>query len=91
MKIGAVVALREAIDEDLPVALQLSLESVYLVRPFEGIALESLPQVAEEVANRLGVVGVEIDEDEPFPDFALNRRHPAAVGIEVEQQILAGG
>ena len=34
---------------------------------------------------------VEVDEDEAFPHLALDRRHPAAVGVEVQQQILAGG
>ena len=91
MQIRAVVALGEAVEEDLPVALQLGVESVDLVRPGKGIALDAMGQVAEVIAHRLGVVGVEIDEDEPFPDFALNRRHPAAVGIEVQQQILSGG
>ena len=41
--------------------------------------------------HRLGVVRVEVDEDEAFPHLALDRGHPAAVGVEVEQQIGAGG
>ena len=53
---GPVVALREAVDEDLPVALQFGLESIHLVRPGERIALDAVGQLAEEGPQRLGVV-----------------------------------
>src|SRR6185312_9807110 len=82
---------REAVHENLPVALQLSLEFINLMRPVEGIPLDSVRELAEVVAQRLGVVRVEIDEDEAFPDIALDRRHAAAVGVEVEQQVFSRG
>ena len=53
---GPVVALGEAVEEDLPVALQFGLEPVDLVRPLERIALDAVRQLAEEGAHRLGVV-----------------------------------
>ena len=91
VQIRAVIALGEAVDEDLPVALQLGLEPIHLVRPVKGIALDAMRQFAEVDAQRLGVVGVEVDEDEALPHLALNCGHPAAVGVEVQQQILPGG
>ena len=51
MQIRAVVALREAVDEDLPVALQFGLEPIDLVRSLEGIALDAVGQLAEVVSE----------------------------------------
>ena len=50
VQIRAVVALREAVEEDLPVALQLGVESIDLVRSGKGIALDAMGQVAEVIS-----------------------------------------
>ena len=91
MQIGPVVTLRETVDEDLPVAPQFGLELIYLVRPVEGISLDAVRKLAEERTQRFFVVCVEVDEDEAFPNVALNCGHAATVGVEVEQQIRTGG
>ena len=56
MQIRAVIALGETVDEDLPVALQFGLEPVDLMRPVEGIALDAVGQLAEEVERNDSVL-----------------------------------
>ena len=54
MQIRAVVALREAVDEDLPVTLQLGLEFIHLMRPVEGYP--SMPWASSPRKERSGSV-----------------------------------
>src|SRR3546814_46706 len=70
MQIWTVIALREAVDKYLPVALKFGLEPIDLVRARERIAFQTMRKFTKERAQRLRVPGVEIDEDETLPHLA---------------------
>ena len=68
-----VVELGERVDEQLPVAADLGPVGVVLGHLAERVALDALGQWSQVVGQRLGVL-VEVDEDEPFPHLAADRR-----------------
>ena len=84
-KIGCVVELGERVDEELPVAADLGAVLVHLRQLVERVALEALAELAEVLAQRRGVRGVEVHEDEPLPHVDLHRREAVVGLVEVEE------
>ena len=81
------VELDECVDEQLPVAADLSPVGVGLRHLAKGVALDALGQRPEIVDQRRRVV-VEVDEDEPFPQLAAHRNQPELALVDVEELLL---
>src|SRR5581483_4185801 len=61
---------------------------VHLRELVERVALEPLAELTEVVAQRGGVRGIEVHEDEPFPHFGFDGRESVVGLVEIEELVL---
>ena len=79
------VELGEGVDEQLPVGTDVGPVLVDLGHLVERIAGDAVPELPEVLAQRRGVVGIEVDEDEALPRLDLDAGQPVVVPVEVEE------
>ncbi len=70
---GCVVELLEGVHEELPVAPDVGADHEALGHLLERVALDRRDHRAEELAQRLARLAVEVDEDEARPHLAVHR------------------
>ena len=87
--VGRVVPLTDRVDGELPVAVDQGREPVALGHLSERVGLELEDAVAEEGAQRHGVLG-QVDEDEPREHLAGDLGHAQRALVEVEELLLVG-
>ncbi len=80
-----VIVLLERVGEDLPVAVVVRDPFVAFGQLVERVAVQPGDHRAEELAQALSRLGIEVDEDEPIPHVAVHRGQSVPGRVEVEE------